>query len=337
MPADAAKDAPRGAGGARSGHLRAALIRLGAAAVLLAAVSWFVDLRRTFEVLFAVAPATYAVAAAILFAQSALAGLRWHVVARSCGALLPAGAALRIFLIGQFFGQFLPSSVGGDAVRILMGRRHASGMAAAVSMVVNDRLVALVSAVLLITLVAPLTLATVAADRRLLALAVGGVLAFYAGLALALAFGDRVCDWIARFRPLRPVVPVARDFLLLCRGRAAPVIVALSLVVHGLMVAAIGVAAAGAGAPASPVQLVAVGPWIVVCAMLPISVGNWGVREASMVIGLGLVGVPVERALAAALIVAAGQIVVALIGMAFWLVAGAPRTTRPADAPAAGR
>jgi hypothetical protein len=336
MQADALQGASQGAT-ARAGRLRGVALRIGAAALLLFAISWFVDLRRTFDVLFAVSPVVYGACAAILFVQSSIAGLRWHIVAKACDVPLPAGAAVRIFLIGQFFGQFLPSSVGGDAIRILMGRPHARSIASAVSMVVNDRLMALVSAVLLITLVAPLTLATIATDQRLLGIAVGGVLAFYLGLALVLAFGTRVFDYLERFRLVAPVLPLARDFLALCRGRSTPAIVTLSLVVHVLMVAAIGLSVWGVGLQLSFVQLAAIGPWIVVWAMLPISVGNWGVREASMVIGLGLVGVPVEHALAASLTVAAGQIVVALIGMVFWLVAGAPRATNEDDAPAAVR
>ena len=50
-----------------------------------------------------------------------------------------------------------------------------------------------------------------------------------------------------------------------------------------------------------------------------------------MIIGLGLVGVGVEQALAASLTVAAGQVAVALMGMVLWLAMGAPKVSTVAE------
>src|SRR3970040_231815 len=57
-------------------------------------------------------------ALALAFIQLGLGAARWHVIARACEASLPLPSALRLSLIAAFFNQVLPSSVGGDAVRV---------------------------------------------------------------------------------------------------------------------------------------------------------------------------------------------------------------------------
>src|SRR4029078_10012743 len=44
--------------------------------------------------------------------------LRWREVSAECGAPLGITQATRFNLIGAFFNQTLPSSIGGDAVRL---------------------------------------------------------------------------------------------------------------------------------------------------------------------------------------------------------------------------
>lgn len=313
--------------------MRGAVLRVAAAVLLLAAVAYFVDLRKTLSLLTTVSPLIYGACALVLLAQNVVAALRWRRVAAACAVPIGIGAALRIFLIGQFFTQFLPSSIGGDAIRVVMVRGHAPSLAAAVSAVLNDRLIALAAAILLITLAVPVTASVVAPDPRWATIATAGLVGFYLAAALALAFGDRILALLGRIPLIAPILGILRDFLALCRGPSAPVVLGFSVVVHGMMVLAIGIAARGQGVSVTAWELAAVGPWIVVCSMLPISFGNWGVREASMVLGLGLVGVGVEHALAVSLTIAAGQLVVAVIGMLLWLAAGAPRA--PAEQPTA--
>ncbi len=311
--------------------MREAALRLAVAGALLGAVAYFVDLRTAAEAIYKITPLLCALCAVLLLLQTFVAALRWHVVSVANATPMPLSAAFRIFMIGQFFGQFLPSSVGGDAIRILLVRRYTPSVARAVGLVVSDRLIALVTAVLLITLVSPLTLLTTVPDGPWVLRIALLLVAFYIGLGLAVSFGPRLLDLFDRWRQVRPIVSILRDLLALARHPLAPVFGGISLLVHALMVGAIGLAAWGLAIPLPWLQLAAVGPWIVLCAMLPISFGSWGVREASMIIGLGLVGVGVEQALAASLTVAAGQVIVALFGMVLWLAMGAPKSGAAAD------
>src|ERR1700738_5418233 len=58
------------------------------------------------------------IAIAASFLQIFVGVLRWCEVSAECGAPLPTKQAMRFNLIGTFFNQTRPSSIGGDAVRL---------------------------------------------------------------------------------------------------------------------------------------------------------------------------------------------------------------------------
>ena len=68
---------------------------------------------------------------------------KWGVLLRAQGVAVPLPQLVRSTFVGLFFGNFLPSNVGGDAVRAFdMSRITANGTAAATSVIV-DRLTGL--------------------------------------------------------------------------------------------------------------------------------------------------------------------------------------------------
>src|SRR4030081_4095960 len=60
-------------------------------------------------------------AIAVTFLQIFVGVLRWREVSAECGASLTIRQAMRYNIIGAFFNQTLPSSIGGDAVRLWVG------------------------------------------------------------------------------------------------------------------------------------------------------------------------------------------------------------------------
>src|SRR6195256_1694168 len=69
-------------------------------------------------------------AVAVTFLQIFLGALRWREISADCGAPLATTQAFRFNLIETFFNQTLPSSIGGDAVRLWLGARAGGGAAA---------------------------------------------------------------------------------------------------------------------------------------------------------------------------------------------------------------
>src|SRR3981081_4916991 len=66
-------------------------------------------------------------AIAMTFLQIFVGVLRWREISAECGAPLAIRQAMRFNLIGTFFNQTLPSSIGGDAVRLWLGAGGGGG------------------------------------------------------------------------------------------------------------------------------------------------------------------------------------------------------------------
>src|SRR3981081_2902348 len=68
-----------------------------------------------------------ALAVLITVVQIFLGALRWQEISERCQAPLTDLQAFRYNMIGAFFNQTLPSSIGGDAVRLWLINRTGAG------------------------------------------------------------------------------------------------------------------------------------------------------------------------------------------------------------------
>src|ERR1700755_613772 len=84
-------------------------------------------------------------AIAVTFLQIFVGALRWREISRDCGAPLATMQAFRFNLIGTFFNQTLPSSIGGDAVRLWLVARVGAGWRAAAYSIFVDRAIGLIA------------------------------------------------------------------------------------------------------------------------------------------------------------------------------------------------
>jgi uncharacterized protein (TIRG00374 family) len=69
--------------------------------------------------------------------------VRWYVLVRAQGLPFRVADALRLGLLGFFFNNFLPSSVGGDVIKAAFLAREQSRRTVAVATVIMDRVIAL--------------------------------------------------------------------------------------------------------------------------------------------------------------------------------------------------
>ena len=84
-------------------------------------------------------------AIAATFLQIFVGVLRWCAISAECGAPLTTRTAMRYNLIGTFFNQTLPSSIGGDAVRLWLVARGGAGWRAATYSIFVDRAIGLIA------------------------------------------------------------------------------------------------------------------------------------------------------------------------------------------------
>ena len=142
----------------------------------------------------------------LVLADRALMAYRWLLLLRPVepGSRPPLRVVMRIFFVSTFVGTFLPASVGGDAVRAYSLARHNVPMADSIASVFMDRLLGVLS--ILLMAVFGLLLARDLATDPLVIVALA-VTAAASVSAFALVFSSRVAS-VGRFLSAR--LPVGR-------------------------------------------------------------------------------------------------------------------------------
>src|SRR5687767_9659599 len=96
-------------------------------------------------------PGWLVLAIAIGLLQTGLGAVRWQRIASLCGAAMPQSQAVRFGMIAAFFNQVLPSTVGGDAARIVLAARAGNGWRKATYSVLLDRFIGLLALAMIVT------------------------------------------------------------------------------------------------------------------------------------------------------------------------------------------
>jgi hypothetical protein len=290
--------------------------------VLSGAMFWLVtrgtDLRQVEKELLTVNPAIFILAVAILFAQTLVMNARWLLIMEAIDTPIRALTGLRILLVSMWFNQALPSTVGGDLVRVWMLRAEQISWGNAVKGVLADRVTALIGLVLLIVVGFPFLLMRISDPRAIGAI---GALAL-AGLAgtIVLITLDK---WPSRIRSIWPISGFASlgsliGFLLL-KFKRRGVLLATAILIHLMTTLTCYVLAEGLHARLAIGDALLLIPPVILLSAIPISISGWGVRESAMVAGLTLVGVSPAEALATSVLLGLVSVVIGLMGGVVWL------------------
>jgi len=266
---------------------------------------------------------------ALLLSLSVVQASRWHAILVAMGARIRYRAAWTMVLLGFFFSQLLPTSIGGDVARVWKLRQAGVPLARALNSVLIDRVTALIAAVI-ITLAGASLLFSLFPGVAVRYLVFGAIAAIAAAL-LALLLAARV----AAVRQLLDRVPIARltavlkDVVddaaaVLLDPRTLSVTLALSLFIHVAVSGTVWLIATDIGARVDFLDCVVLVPLVILVSMLPVSIAGWGMREGAMVVALGSVGV--DRATALTTSVAFGIALAAsgIPGGLMWLYGRRP-------------
>jgi len=301
------------------------LAKVGVSALLIWLLLRGQDVGALWRQLLAVERLHLIAAAAVLWLLAIPSALRWSKILEAMGRPLGLRATFPLVLIGLFFNLTLPSSFGGDAVRMWRANRAGLPAATAVLSVMVDRLIALAALLLLVLAALPLFFARVADSRAeigvLLLLGIG-----FFGFAIAIAL-DRLPFSLERFRIVRGIAQLSAELrnVLLTPGRAAPTLL-YSLVNQGGVIVVVAILAKGLGLAVSWPDCLIIVPLAVLATVIPISVAGWGVREQAFVTGFGLLGVPAGGALTLSVLFGLVNTVISLPGGLVWLASGERRT-----------
>lgn len=93
------------------------ILRLVVSIGLLAFFVWYVDPRAIWESWKGISAGLLIAALALQMLGNVISAAKWQMVLRAQGHKLPLLWLLSLYMIGQFANNFLPTTVGGDAVR----------------------------------------------------------------------------------------------------------------------------------------------------------------------------------------------------------------------------
>jgi len=265
-----------------------------------------------------------AAAVLIFVAQTTLGALRWQRIVLHCDTpdappfTIPR--AFRYTFIAAFFNQTLPSTVGGDAVRIwLLGRDHGGWRAATYSVLI-DRLTGVLVLALLVILCLPWSFALISDINGRIALLVVGFGSIGACLVF-LALGFVRWRWLDRWwltRQLGAAATMARR-VFGSASSGAPII-AYSLLIHAMSVTAAWCLAKSVAAPLEWSQALLLVLPVLLIATIPLSIAGWGTREAAMILAFGYAGLPETEGLIVSVLLGIAMFAAGLVGGAVWML-----------------
>lgn len=266
-------------------------------------------------------------ALALYFLAVTISVVKWQVVVRAQNIDVSLSSLLVYSYVGLFFGNLLPSNVGGDVIRAYgLARISGRNEAAAISVLV-DRLMGLVAWFSAAVVMAALATATLSRGNELEQIEIATVVVAAIFLfAATLMFSRRVSQRIKvlfGWGPLRRLQPIAQrvyDALQVYRFsyRALATNLALSLGIVFVTTLVWYAIALALGIEVSIFYFFLFNPLLVFVLLIPISFNGLGPKEATTVFFFGLVGVPAEAALAMSLIFHVVVVLTSLPGGVLW-------------------
>ncbi len=304
----------RGTGGVNQSvgrrWLRAAL----ATAVTVALLSWALAEARTDDVVARLAELRWrwlGVAAMAVPLQVVLAAERWKRVSDPLGLPLERRAAIGEYASSTLLNQLLPGGVAGDAVRVWRHGKAAKAVGGPVRAAVLDRWLGQ-TVLTAVALVGVVRWTTVHPGTAPPAGAGPGVGLILMGLLAVLVVPATV-----------PVVgPLARDARrTVVSRRGLPMHLLLSMALVGSFVVGFWASAQAVGCPLGG-ALGTVVPLLLLVMALPVTIGGWGLREATAAVLLPLLGWTAADALAVTTVYGLSQLVGALPAVGLLWVRG---------------
>jgi uncharacterized membrane protein YbhN (UPF0104 family) len=248
-----------------------------------------------------------------------LSSMRWQAVLTVLGVHSHLGRLINHYLAGQFVSNVLPTTIGGDVLRVSRLSRENGQSPASFASVVLERMTGWLVLPILTYLgfvVNPgLTeLGTGTAVAIALATSTLVVLIVVLVLVASRRFGSRVTDREG-WRRFAGAVHLGLDKLR-SRPRAAAGVLAVGFAYQLVLVAAALFAAKAVGMDAAvgPTAVLAYFPAVLIAQVLPVGISGLGIREGAFVLFLGPLGVADEQAVALGLLLYLLNLGVSLLG-----------------------
>jgi uncharacterized protein (TIRG00374 family) len=312
------------------------LVTVLVTAACVAYIAWKIDVGKTVDVLQDASPGYFAAAAAIMIVTTVPMAWRWQFLLTAKGVVEPLSWLTRTYFVAYTANQVLPTSLGGDAVRVYeTARRHPGQAGLITGSVLLDRALGGIATVALAAIGFVLAFGRYDLGAYLwlegffvVGTVVLGVIAFSSTVRRRLA-------WLAPFfarirleRPLRAVYEGVHSYR--ANGRLLVALAAATLAVQAVRILPVWLVAQSVGIDLSVRPFYVMGPVLFFVLLFPFTINGLAVREAFFVSFLGELGVDAERAFASGFLFFLVTVVMALPGLGILLwegVRGTPRAS----------
>ncbi len=295
-----------------TGLLLRLAVTFGLLGVLLFVVA---DVRELWRNIIGISPVAMLLAVVLAAVDRLVMAYKWRMLLRVRGLPVDMWTAVRSYFASSLVGLVLPVTVGADALRVLTLRRF--GMLDVTASIVIERILGAIAMVSVAAISCLLLAATVAGVpvQELTTWLVTALVAVTVLFIVSLLAADR---WAARHATAPSTLTKITEAYARYRDRPLVLFVFYVLSVGESLIAAVitYVIAVGLGSSVPLYLLMATVPIALASARLPVSLGGFGVQEASFVYLAGLVGLPATEALTIMLLLNAAMLI-ALLPSAF--------------------
>lgn len=287
--------------------------------LLLAVLIWKVEWAETMAVLANISVPWIAALLMISFVLVWISCVKWRLFLSARGATVSLWSLQELYLIGYFFNNFAPGSVGGDVVRSYILGAHIKSQAGSFGTVFLERftgMVALMGMALVAAFIRPEFLANRVLFFLLALMAAGlGFVLFLLTSAWAQQQAKRL---FARFPRGSFATSIGKvmDVVFYFRDHHGILLRAmgLSILFHVATIVNTQAACLALGLEVRFLDLAVLVPVVLAVAAIPVSMNALGIMEGAFVYFLALAGLGPAEALSVALILRAKNILLALLG-----------------------
>jgi len=293
------------------------IIKLGVSALLLFLIFRAVDLNEALASLSKISVGIFALALVLQISSNSVAAYRWYLIMRRIGSSQNFFFYLKSYFKGCFFNQGLPTSIGGDAIRILDCSREPNSPQNAFYGVFIDRFVGLAG--LLVLNIGALFFSGNILPPHIRFLLLSILTVMLAVLVILLYL--RKFNVFTRTKWLGFLGHLSERYAKVYSTPASIIIqLGLSVIIHLMAMTAYYFLGVSVGLDYHlSVYLVLVPP-VILLIILPISFAGWGIREGAMMFFFLLVGADGSKVFSLSIMYGITNLIGSLPGLFVYLV-----------------
>jgi uncharacterized protein (TIRG00374 family) len=276
-------------------------------------ISEFITLFKTINISFLL------FAIALVGVQLSLLSFRWFMVNKQINVKISFSNTLAFTFIGQFFNQILPSSIGGDAVKILALSKCGFSLSKSTSSVFCDRFVGLIVLILSIffaLIIIPENLNLHLSDINFFIYT--SIIFVFIFFFVLRKYIKHISNIFKKNKLFKSILLIIDDFFFLFSSlNNITKIFFLSLIIQLITVYVFYIISFSISSVVSFKIYFILIPVVTLISMIPISFAGWGLREVALVVAFDFAGLNESHAVTISILFGLIQIIWAFPGLFF--------------------